>query len=153
MKKQTQARYKYDACGLSNIILLNIPVFVCASCHEEEFAIPHPEKLHKLIAFDLAEQPQKFLPEEIRFLKSHLGFSGIDFAKAIGVQAETVSRWEHGNANMSTPHEHLLRTLVLCEFGPLHDYFDSLKTLGTLDATQRKKKSYIPKNNTWKAAA
>lgn len=153
MKKQKKKPYKFTECGLNNIILLDIESFNCVHCHEEEILIPFPEKLHRIIAQNLATQSQQLLPEEIRFLRAHLGFSGIGFANTIGVQPETVSRWENGSAKMSVPHERLLRTLILCEFGPIRDYFETLKDLATKEASRKNKKTFTLKKQDWKLAA
>lgn len=52
-------------------------------------------------------------PQEIRFLRKSLGFSGKDFAAKINVDAGTVTRWERGAEPMGAANERLLRLMVL----------------------------------------
>jgi putative transcriptional regulator len=116
--------FHYTNCGLPKIYLKGIQSMKCSnkSCGEEEVTIPNIEELHQLLAEKIAGQSNVLLPEEIRFLRTHLGFSGVDFSKVIGVSPETVSRWEKGSVNMKEATERLLRVLILTKFGPFRDY-------------------------------
>ena len=122
--------YHYTDCGLKNIILKKIEFFVCSKCGEEEVVIPNMEQLHNLIAKLTALQKYRLLPEEIRFLRSHLGWSGVDFAKAFAITPESVSRWETGKERMSLTLERFLRTMVIFECGPFRNYKQDLPTYG-----------------------
>jgi transcriptional regulator with XRE-family HTH domain len=54
-------------------------------------------------------------PDEIRFLRKYLGFSGAGFAAAVGASKETISRWENGKAKMNTAAERSLRLMVFVQ--------------------------------------
>jgi DNA-binding transcriptional regulator YiaG len=60
-------------------------------------------------------------PQEIRFLRKYLGYSGADFARVIGVSPETLSRWENGKAEPSRMVDLLLRYMALTR-DPLTEY-------------------------------
>lgn len=126
MNKVQESSFHYTDCGLSKVYLKGIVVHKCTNkeCGEEEIIIPNMEELHQLLAEKVASQVNKLLPEEIRFLRTHLGFSGVDFAQAIGVSAETVSRWEKGSVNMKEASERFLRVLILSKVGPFKNYVD-----------------------------
>jgi len=113
--------YHYTASGLPHVTLQQVEVSRCTVCGETEVAIPHIEALHRAIATALVRKPARLAPEEIRFLRKYLGWSGVDFATYMGVAAETVSRWEHGTTPMGGQAERLLRVLVL-NLKPVHDY-------------------------------
>lgn len=151
--KKKMTEHPYAECGLKNIFLKNVEQFVCPQCKEEELVIPNLEQLHQLIARIIASQGQRLLAEEIRFLRSHLGFSGIDFAKAIGVAAETVSRWENGREEMKLSHERLLRILILGAFGPIRDYLKELPNLGAVHEKKIIKRIFKSEKNRWREAA
>ncbi len=106
-----------------NVTLVNVPVRRCAECGEEFLTIPAIEELHRLIAHDLARAAGRLKPGEIRFLRTYLGYSSIDFARAIGVTPETVSRWEseRNPKPMAAPAERLLRLMAL-EGRPIESY-------------------------------
>lgn len=145
--------HHYTECGLENIFLKDVEVLGCPKCNEEELVIPNLEQLHRLIANLVASQEQRLSPEEIRFLRSNLGFSGIGFSNAIGVAAETVSRWENGRENIKLSHERLLRILVLGAFGPVRDYLKKLPNLGAIRKRKMIKRIFKSERNEWKKAA
>jgi putative zinc finger/helix-turn-helix YgiT family protein len=126
----TRGAHRYTESGLSNVTLLNIETRTCAACGEREVVIPRMEELHRLIARTIAFAPTKLNAETVRFLRKWLGFSAADFALAMGVRPETVSRWESATAAhpISPTAEHLLRVLV-ANSDPVEQYpIDLLKT-------------------------
>jgi putative zinc finger/helix-turn-helix YgiT family protein len=154
MKKEKPEAYHYIACGLSKTYLKGVEILVCTNpkCGEEELIIPNIEKLHDLLAHEIASQRQKLLPEEIKFLRTHLGFSGVDFAKKMGVSPESVTRWEKGQVNMKESVEKLLRVLILTKAGPFRDY----KSLEEFAAVGRKtpiKRSFLAGRSEWSLMA
>ena len=95
--------------------------------------IPKIEQLHRVLATAVARKVPRLTPEEVRFLRKYLGWSGGDFAEHMGVAAETVSRWENGSKTMSSAAERLLRLAALSR-EPASDY--SLEILK--DVAQKK---------------
>lgn len=150
--KKTNHDYHYSECGLKNIVLKKIDAFICNDCGEEEHTIPNIEDLHSLLAKTIASQKNRLLPEEIRFLRSQLGFSGVNFAKTIGVTPESVSRWEHGKEVMSTTTERLLRMIVLSNAGPFRDYV-ALGMYGLVIKKTAQKREFIVIKNKWQETA
>jgi putative zinc finger/helix-turn-helix YgiT family protein len=113
--------YPYTASGLPYVTLLHVEVSRCHDCGETEVAIPHLEALHRTIAKALVKKRARLAPEEIRFLRKYLGWSGVDFAARMGVTPETVSRWENGGTVIGTTADRLLRLLVVRNV-PVQDY-------------------------------
>jgi putative zinc finger/helix-turn-helix YgiT family protein len=150
MKKKSIPLYHYTECGLRRVYLQGIHCLCCGNseCGEEEIIIPNIEKLHQVIAVDLASQKNKLLPEEIKFLRIYLGFSGADFARVIGVSAESVSRWEKGTVNMKEASERLLRVLVLSNVGPFREY-DELETFATVKRKMPIKRAFKVSKDSW----
>ena len=105
--------YHYTASGLPHVTLQQVEVSRCPNCGETEVAIPHIEALHRAIATALVVKRARLAPEEIRFLRKYLGWSGVDFAAYMGVAPETVSRWEQGKTPMGGQADRLLRVLVM----------------------------------------
>lgn len=149
MKKEKRD-LDYTDCGLKNVVLRNIDFWVCPTCGEEEYELSNLAGLHELLASAIAEQPNKLLPEEIRFLRTHLGWGGKEFARHISVVPETVSRWENGKGNIDNTAEKLLRLYILKGAGPFRDY-DELQEMGkTIRKTSLKRTIEFKKNNIWK---
>jgi len=142
--------FSYISSGLSKVYLKGIKLHKCSDkeCGEEEVTIPNPEELHQVLAEHVARQNNILLPEEIRFLRTHLGFSGTDFAKVMGVSPETVSRWEKGTVNMKEASERLLRVLILSKLGPFRKY-DDLKVYASKTSKTPQKRIFQLEHSHW----
>jgi putative zinc finger/helix-turn-helix YgiT family protein len=117
--------YQYTASGLPYVTLQQAEVSRCPNCGETEVAIPYIEALHRAIATALVRKPARLAPEEIRYLRKYLGWSGVDFAAHMGTAPETVSRWEQGKTPIGTIADRLLRLLVVTQL-PVRDYSPDL---------------------------
>lgn len=105
--------YLYTAVGLRNVTLVGVEVRRCARCGDFEVVIPRIEELHRVLAAAIVRRASRLTGDEVRFLRKYLGYSGVDFAKVIGVTAETVSRWENAKEKMGASAEKLLRMLIV----------------------------------------
>ena len=125
-EKGKRKLYHFTESGLPYVYLEGVVQHDCTNgdCGESEAAIPSFKGLMRLIAETLAQYKRRLLPNEIRFLRTFLGFSGVDFARYISVTPETVSRWEKGTVNMKESTEKFLRVLVLSKSGPFRNYND-----------------------------
>jgi len=129
--------FAYRAVGLPSITLADVMVSRCPKCGEYEVEIPAVEELHKTIAILVASKAEKLTPDEVRFLRKYLGWSGADFAATFGVDPATVSRWENGKQEMGATAERLLR-LSIGRLQPLEKYpTEKLQEVATKDAKPR----------------
>ena len=127
----TSARenYSYTASGLPYVTLVGVEIRRCKACGEHEVVIPKIEQLHRAIAVAVVAKRPRLTAPEVRFLRKYLGWSGADFAKHMGVTAESVSRWENEREQMSPVADRLLRLMVMTR-APVSDYdLDSLAVL------------------------
>ena len=145
----TRENYAYKASGLP-VTLVNVEVRRCKSCGESVVAIPRIEQLQKTIAGAVISKRTRLTPAELRFLRTHLGWSGSDFARHMGVKPETVSRWENGHDQMSPSADRLLRLMIVTR-DPVSDY--SLDSLVDVDAAPTPAKVKIGANKTGWALA
>lgn len=107
----------YDYTDVPGVVLKDLVWDICPECGEYEVEIPQILELHRTLATMLLRKESRLIPAEIRFLRSHLGWSGAEFARRFGVTPETVSRWEHGKKNMSATSERLLRVMAVVADG------------------------------------
>lgn len=132
MKKCPQCRtpmesrrenYRYTASGLPNVVLEDVEVRRCPNCGEQAVAIPRIEELHRVLAMAVIQQAGRLSPHDIRFLRKWLGWSGADFARHMGVDPATVSRWESVEKPqaMGSTAERLLR-LAVAHGQPVSEY-------------------------------
>ena len=70
--------------------------------------IPNLDGLAAAVATIRAQMPEKLSPAEIKFMRKALDQTGQEFAKNVGVDPATLSRWENG---AQTPDKHMERLL------------------------------------------
>jgi putative zinc finger/helix-turn-helix YgiT family protein len=103
---------------LPGVILVDVTVNRCPNCGEWSVEIPHHEDLTRALAQLVIEKPGHLTKEEVRYLRSCVGFeSATEFARVIGHDASTVSRWENGQQPIGRHAELLLRLMVAHESG------------------------------------
>lgn len=117
----TERRGEVDYDSLPGTRLKNVPIRECPECGESYTGIPNMEGLDETLAKLVISQSTRLTGDEIRFLRKYLGLSQEDLARKMGVQPESISRWENERANMSEPHERLLRSIAVHET-PVDDY-------------------------------
>jgi putative zinc finger/helix-turn-helix YgiT family protein len=149
---ESKARpYRYAECGLPNVTLRNVEVRTCPKCGAESVVIPRIDELHGLLADAVVRKRARLAPQEVRFLRKYIGFSGVDFARACGVTPETVSRWENG-APMGAQADRMLRLMVLVRH-PIEAYpLEELAEIGDGEAPSIKVALESGKHG-WHAAA
>jgi putative zinc finger/helix-turn-helix YgiT family protein len=113
--------HRYTQSGLSNVTIVDLEVRHCPNCGEREYVFPKIAQLHRLLAFQTAKQPVALVGEQIRFLRKYLGWSREQFASIMGVEGETISRWENDKAKMGKAADRLLRVLVFTK-APVQEY-------------------------------
>ena len=126
--------YRYSESGLPNVALVGVEVRRCSACGHHELVLPRVAELHRAIAHALILKRARLSGTEIRFLRKHLGWSGVDFAKHIGVDPSTVSAWENDKDLIGATSDRLLRMMV-AHGTPVAEY--SLDELTKIDDARR----------------
>lgn len=119
--------HRYTACGLPNVVLVGVEIPRCTACGTWELVLPRMEELHRTLALTLVKKRSRLTPQEVRFLRKSLGFSGASFAKRMHVAPETVSKWETGKQDMGWGAEMSLRLMVLLEQGVTDYHLEELE--------------------------
>lgn len=104
--------YKYRACGLDGIYLLNGYEFEVHD-GERHVLINDVEGLHRAIGRHLVLHRKALSPGEIRFLRKTMDFTQAELAERLGNTSQSVARWEKGEIEMPSPEEKLLRATFL----------------------------------------
>lgn len=144
--------YRYVECGLPHVALHDIEVRRCPECGAHEALIPSVASLHQLIARDVIEKAEKLSGAEVRFLRKHLGWSGVDFAAHMGVTPSTVSNWENDKEPIGPSADRLLRVMV-AHGGAVQDYaLADLKKITDEKGPSREMR-FRAKSSKWETAA
>jgi putative zinc finger/helix-turn-helix YgiT family protein len=110
--KKVVKDYPYIESGLDNVVLKDLPVYVC-DCGEEMPVIGGADTLHAEIADAIAAKSSPLTGKEARFLRKQIGMKAKELAEVMGVTKVTVSRWENDAANLGTASDRLLRLIYV----------------------------------------
>lgn len=69
MHRDKISNYHYKQCGLDNVYLNNIPVYICSDCNESALAVPSVASLHRLIAANIVSRINTVSDKEFSFLR------------------------------------------------------------------------------------
>ena len=109
---------RYTETGLGNVYLRNVEVMQC-DCGESVLLRSQPTLL-RIIAKCFAFKPARIRGHELRFVRQVLGAKAKDFADALSVEPETLSRAENARAPLSPALDKLLRAHVFVEIAAKH---------------------------------
>lgn len=109
--------YRYIECGLQNVTLKNLSVYVCDECGAEVPEIPSVGCLHRRIALDLLTKRVLLCGEEIKFLRKMARMTGAQLAQLMGVTSGQVSKWENNKRPIGPSSDRVLR--LICYTGVL----------------------------------
>lgn len=110
--KEKITTYKYADSGLDNVTLHGVGYSKCDKCAEEYYNIPNLEDLHNKLAQALIRKKGMLSGKELRYLRTHMGYSGGVFAKLIDVNPATLSRYENDKLAITPQLNLLIRSLV-----------------------------------------
>lgn len=132
---ETRENHRYTESGLPNVVLQDVLVRRCPSCGAHLVSLPRLAELHRCLALVLINKEGRLSPDEIRFLRKSLGWSGADFARKFHVRPEQVSRWESDKSRtrMSISNELLLRSMV-AHGNRVENYPDRLDVVATIES-------------------
>ena len=153
--ESSRENVRWEDSGLPNVVLVDVEVRRCPKCDERSIVIPRIAQLHRTIAMDVISQPERLSPQQIRYLRKWLGWSGQDFAKHFGVTATTVSRWESVDDPfpMGGAAERLLR-LAVAHGQPADSYpIDRLAELDESKVASMKPVGFKAGRDGWEATA
>jgi chromosomal replication initiator protein len=88
----------YTACGLNEVYLLNGFMTEIVD-GEEHVSIEDLDGLWKSIGLHLVTARKSLAPNEIRFLRHHMGLTQAELATKLRVSDQTVARWEKGQTD------------------------------------------------------
>lgn len=129
---QRVTTYHFVESGLDNIYLTNTPVLSCKHCDEEIISIPNPPAILKSIAQEgILLKSMNLTGSEIRFLRKTLLMDVTKFARIIGVDRVTLSRWENNHENHSKLADHSIRLAYAVRSRASNTVLDKLQNLLT----------------------
>lgn len=126
-------RYHYTECGLDNIYLLN-GVETVETPRGKGVKIEDMEGLHRAIALILVREKKELSGKEFRFLRHEINMTQLVLAALLGVDAQTVARWEKGvSEKIPGPAQGIIRLLYEEQTNGNQAICEPLRRLAELD--------------------
>jgi putative zinc finger/helix-turn-helix YgiT family protein len=111
--KLKEGIYEFKESGLKHVTLKGINLISCDVCGNVDPIIPNVNDLMAALAWHIATQKYRLDGEEIRFLRKYLKMSAKEFARLIGVDNTTLSKWENDSDGIGQSSERLVRSMAL----------------------------------------
>ncbi|MEO6779557.1 MAG: type II TA system antitoxin MqsA family protein [Bradyrhizobium sp.] len=125
MERSVKPEHVEDLGGLVVKVLNAVVVQRCSACGDEMVGIPDMQGLARAAAMARAQSPERLAGNEVRFIRRALDMKQKDFAAAMDLSAEHVSRWENNHNGIGGASEKLVRHNVCallsdgaCEYDP-----------------------------------
>jgi putative zinc finger/helix-turn-helix YgiT family protein len=125
MERHVKPEHVEDLGGLVVKVLNAVVVQSCSACKEEMVGIPDMPGLARAAAIARAQSPERLAGKEVRFIRRALDMNQKEFAAAMDLSAEYVSRWENEHKGIGGASEKLVRHNVCallsdgsCEYDP-----------------------------------
>ena len=146
-------RYHYTDCGLDNVWVKG-GFTIKETDYGEGVSISHLDNLHKAIGMDIATSLNRMSPAELRFLRVEMELSQKRLGELIGVDSQTVARWEKNETETPGPAELLIRTLYIQHAGGNPDVTKLCQDLAELDEVEyAAQREFIDTDGDWRLAS
>jgi putative transcriptional regulator len=142
----------YPDCGLDDVYLLN--GYECENTpYGKGVTVQDVDGLRAAIARDLVARKKVLNGKEVRFLRKQMDLTQSELGRLVGLDAQSVARWEKGQrAFKKGPAELLLRVIYTSKEEGKIDPLALLRTLDELDAPIRERQVFKETNEGWRAA-
>ena len=104
--------YHYTESGLNNVYLEGMNP-ITDDHGEEVINIPNVNKLHKIIAHGIVTQAHGISGEELKFIRTEMGYTQAELANKVKKDAQTIGRWERGETPIDENAEFVLRVIAI----------------------------------------
>lgn len=102
----------YHDPDLPGLVLVGLEQPMCTQCDARGVEIPHLDGLHRLLTERIVVKRGRLASSEIRFLRSSMGWTGVEMARHLGVSPEAVSRWENAKDTIGAITDRLVRMVA-----------------------------------------
>lgn len=144
--------YHYTLCGLGDVYLVN-----GFTRHDTPYgsgvSIEDVAGLHRVIAEDIIRRRARLDGAEVRFLRKELDLSQNGLAVLLGVDTQTVARWEKGQSDVPGPADRLIRALYREQASGNPEVRGLIDAMADLDEIEHRHRCFEETSEGWRAAA
>jgi putative transcriptional regulator len=132
VKKRTSKPYHYKECGLDDVYLLSGFEYV-ETPRGKGVTIKDIEGLHRVIGSILVREKKHLNGREFRFLRHEINATQQVVAGLLGVDVQSVGRWERGESEIPGPAQAVIRLLYEEKINGNQAISEPLERLAGLD--------------------
>ena len=122
----TRGDYPFPESGIANITLHDIPLIRCRHCGTVDPLIPRMDDEMRLLVLAIADKPCRLQGSDVRYLRNYLDMTQEDFARQLGVDKTTLSKWETGDDTIGEQSDRLIRVVALSLAKGLEDKIEAV---------------------------
>ena len=152
MKVTEEGLLHYTLCGLDYVYLVNGFMYEDTE-YGPTVAVDDVDGLHHAIAADIVNYRAHLAGQEIRFLRKELDISQSGLATMLGVDQQTVARWEKNQTNIPGPADRLLKVLYEVHVGGDENMAKLIATLAEIDDLNHRDRTFEEGDGGWQLAA
>lgn len=104
--------HHYTECGLQNVFIEGLGI-VIDDDGDEIITIPAVNELHKLIALGIVSHEHGISADELRFLRTEMGYTQAELATLVHHDKQSIGRWERGEYDIDSSAETIIRRLAI----------------------------------------
>jgi DNA-binding transcriptional regulator YiaG len=104
--------YHYKECGLDNVFIEGIDVCIDDD-GDEVITISAVNELHCAIALGIISHEHGMSGDELRFLRTEMGYTQSELAVLVHHDKQSIGRWERGEYDIDSSAETIIRRLAI----------------------------------------
>lgn len=106
------ASHHYTECGLQNVFIEGLEI-VLDDDGDEVITIPAVNELHHVIALGIVSHENGISGDELRFLRTEMGYTQAELAELVHHDKQSIGRWERGEYEIDNSAEAIIRRLAI----------------------------------------
>ena len=104
--------HHYTECGLQNVFIEGLKPCIDDD-GDEVFTIPAINELHRVIAHGIVSHEHGMSGDELRFLRTEMGYTQAELALLVHYDKQSIGRWERGEFDIESAAEAIIRRLAI----------------------------------------
>jgi DNA-binding transcriptional regulator YiaG len=104
--------HHYTECGLQNVFIDGLEIVVDDE-GDEIITIPAVNELHKVIALGIVSHEHGISGDELRFLRTEMGYTQAELAGLVHHDKQSIGRWERAEFDIDGSAETIIRRLAI----------------------------------------
>lgn len=106
------SNHHYTECGLQNVFIEGLTP-VIDDDGDEIITIPAINELHRVIALGIVSHEHGMSGDELRFLRSEMGYTQAELAELVHHDKQSIGRWERSEYEIASAAEAIIRRLAI----------------------------------------